>query len=220
MIYQVIGLQLTEEQGGILVKLARRAVELFLDTGRRPELKGRFPKGFEAKRGVFVTLRKIIELEDGSRRWILRGCVGYPLPKLPLAKATVNAAIAAATRDPRFPPVIPSELGHLIFEISVLSDLNMITGNPEEIASSIKIGRDGIVVEKGLMKALLLPQVAVEYNWSAEEFLNQACIKAGLPPDAWKSGGVKIYKFQAQVFAEIEPNGRVIERIMYLPDRR
>lgn len=211
-------MQLTEEQGGMLVKLARRAVELFLDTGRRPELKGRFPKVFEAKKGVFVTLRKIVELEDGSRRWVLRGCVGYPLPKLPLAKATVNAAIAAATRDPRFPPVTPSELGHLIFEVSVLSDLNMIIGDPGEILSNIKIGLDGVVVEKGLMKALLLPQVAVEYSWSSEEFLSQACIKAGLPPDAWKSRGVKIYKFQARVFAEIEPNGRVIERVMYLPD--
>ena len=137
------------------------------------------------KKGVFITLRK---------KGILRGCIGFIEPILPLYQTVIQASIYAAIRDQRFPPVSIEELKDLEIEISVLAPLEKIH-NP----NFIEVGKHGLVITKGDKKGLLLPQVPVENRWSREEFLQQACLKAGLPRNAWKSGA-DIYIFEATVF--------------------
>jgi len=210
-------LNLSLEHGILLVKLARNTVTSYLTTGAKPPVPQDIPSQLNEKRGVFVTLRKIIIDRDGIKRWMLRGCLGYILPILPLAEATVNAAIAAATRDPRFSPLTLQELSQVIFEVSVVSQLELLqVSDPRDYPKQIKVGLHGIMIEKGLVKSVLLPQIAVEYEWNEKTFLNQACIKIGLPPDAWLLADLKVYRFTAQIFAEVEPYGEIIERQLYI----
>ena len=167
------------------LKTAKSAVELFVKDGERlkPE---NTPKPFGEKRGCFVTLT------EGGK---LRGCIGFPEPVLPLIEALVDAAMGAC-RDPRFPALDASELPKIKIEISVLT-------RPKPVKpSEVKVGKDGLIVRRGFYSGLLLPQVAAEYGWSREEFLGQTCIKAGLPPNAWKGKGTEILAFQAEVFSE------------------
>jgi AmmeMemoRadiSam system protein A len=142
---------------------------------------------FEVPRGVFVTLTK---------RGALRGCIGFIEPVAPLGQAAIQAAIYAASEDPRFPPVTAAELKDLRVEISVLTTPREI-GNPREV----KVGTHGLIVERDGRKGLLLPQVPVENGWDRETFLDQASLKAGLPADAWRRGA-KLSVFEAIVFHE------------------
>lgn len=137
--------------------------------------------------GVFVSLHK-----DGA----LRGCIGHVEADRSLARSVPEMAVAAASRDPRFPPVTAEELGDLDIELSVLGALEPIGG-----AGDIEIGRHGLLVEFQGQRGLLLPQVAVEWDWDAETFLAQTCHKADLPRDAWMAGA-SIRRFTAEVFAE------------------
>lgn len=139
------------------------------------------------KRGAFVTLKK---------KGALRGCIGFSEPVLPLYQSVIQAAIFAASRDPRFPPVSPSELPDLEIEISVLGPLVHL-----DAPRHIKIGTHGLLIEKNGARGLLLPQVPVENGWSRSTFLQQTCRKAGLSPDAWESGA-RLYTFEAIVFHE------------------
>jgi AmmeMemoRadiSam system protein A len=118
-----------------------------------------------------------------TRNGELRGCIGYVDPIKPLAEAVAHSAASAATADPRFPPVALDELPHLRVEISVLSPLRLIA-DPTEI----EVGTHGIFISQAGRHGLLLPQVATEFGWDRETFLRQACLKAGLPADAWKRG--------------------------------
>jgi len=116
----------------------------------------------------------------------LRGCIGYPYPTNPLVEAVIDAAISAATRDPRFCPLEKKDVDKVVFEVSVLTPPEHVkTEKPEEYLKEIKVGEHGLIIEKGPYKGLLLPQVPVEWGWCEEEFLCQCCIKAGLPPDSW-----------------------------------
>ncbi|MEM2128288.1 MAG: TIGR00296 family protein, partial [Candidatus Methanomethylicaceae archaeon] len=160
------------------------------------------------KSGVFVTLEKVT-----TRGRSLRGCIGYPVPHLPLVEATVDSAISAAFNDPRFPPVERQELDSIVFEVSILTPPVLIkVESPKDLPSSIKVGRDGLIVENGYYRGLLLPQVPVEYGWDEETFLAECCMKAGLPPDAWLSRKTQVYKFTAEIFAESSPKGEVIQK--------
>ena len=182
------------EDGKLLVKLARSC--LF-------STKFDIPKITE-KRGVFVTIHTI----EGN----LRGCIGFIQTNLPLNKAIIEVAKSAAFSDPRFRPVNEKELDELIFEVSILTEPKLIkVKSYKEYLKKIKIGRDGLIVEADNFKGLLLPQVASDYKWSVEEFLNQICIKANLLPETWQQKTCKIYSFQAQIFKELEPNGKIIE---------
>ncbi len=155
--------------------------------------------------GVFVTINTA---KHGEKQ--LRGCIGYPYPTLPLVEAVIESAIDAATQDPRFYPLSLKELGNVVFEVSVLTPPELITvQKPDEYVNRVKIGEDGLIVEKGVFKGLLLPQVPVEWAWGEEEFLCQCCVKAGLPPDSWLTKGTKIYKFQAIIFEEDAPDGEI-----------
>ncbi|MEM1606860.1 MAG: TIGR00296 family protein [Candidatus Bathyarchaeia archaeon] len=201
---------LTDEDGELLVKLARRAVEENLKDGRIISPPESIPQRLLEKRGVFVTINSVMEGEKS-----LRGCIGFPYPAYPLVKAVIEAAIESATRDPRFPPMTPNELDNVVFEVSILTEPELIkVSSPREYPLKIKVGEDGLIVERGFYKGLLLPQVPVEWNWDEEEFLCQCCLKAGLPPDCWLLKGTKIYKFQCVIFEETRPNGPVVRKTL------
>lgn len=163
-------------------------------------------KIFEKKQGAFVTI-------NTYPAKILRGCIGIPQPIMPLKEALKEAAISAC-HDPRFPDLDEKELNNIIIEVSILTEPKLINvENPEEYPDKIEIGKDGLIIERGFYRGLLLPQVATEYNWSSIEFLNEACMKAGLPPNAWLDEETKVYKFQAEVFEEKEPMGRIVKKL-------
>ncbi len=164
------------------------------------------PPDAEEPRGVFVTL---VDHPSGG----LRGCIGYPLPVLPLAQAVRGAAVASAHEDPRFPPLLPEEFGRIVVEVSILTPPEPIAASdPEGRLASVEVGRDGLIVRARGASGLLLPQVAVDQGWDASEFLDATCEKAGLPFAAWRQGSTVVERFRAQVFAEVEPNGPVAAR--------
>lgn len=187
------------------MNLARTAIAEYLSKGKVIDPPADTPKHLLEKSGVFVTLNSTKPTRQ------LRGCIGYPLPTEPLAVATIGSAIEAATGDPRFEPVELSEFkASISVEVSVLTVPEELTAKePAERPKEIQIGRDGLVVGRGGRRGLLLPQVAPEWKWDAEEFLSHCCLKAGLPPDAWLEKDTRIEKFQAIVFEETEPNGEV-----------
>jgi len=192
-------------EGSFLVRLSREAIGHFLNTAEKMQPPKETPKKLYEKCGVFVTINSV---RGGSRQ--LRGCIGYPYPTSPLVEATIDSAINAAVGDPRFPPLGKNELNSVAIEVSVLTplELNKVK-DPMDHISQITIGKDGLVVERGWCKGLLLPQVPVEMDWDKEEFLSNCCMKAGLPPDSWVLDGTKVYRFQAILFEETSPNGEV-----------
>jgi AmmeMemoRadiSam system protein A/AmmeMemoRadiSam system protein B len=175
----------TDEKADLL-RLAREALAAFV--GRRAVIEDRSGRAkFQEPRGAFVTLRK---------RGELRGCIGYAEPLAPLGRTVIQAAILAASEDPRFPPVGADELDSIRIEISVLTP-------PREVANAreVRVGTHGLIVERDGRKGLLLPQVPVENGWDREAFLEQASLKAGLPRDAWRRGA-RLSVFEAIVFHE------------------
>lgn len=202
-----MSLDFSLEEGEFLVKVAREAIKAWLKSRKKISPPDRTPEKMKRKYGVFVTLNKADSHE-------LRGCIGYPLPLKPLVEATIESAIEAATEDPRFEPVTLREFeSNVVVEVSVLTPPEQIkVESPVDYPKKITIGEDGLIIEKGPFKGLLLPQVAVEWGMDAEEFLSNCCLKAGLPPDAWLDKGTKISKFQAAIFSEETPNGKVVKR--------
>jgi uncharacterized protein (TIGR00296 family) len=197
--------ELSLKEGNFLIQLARNAVKEYLATGKTVKTPENTPKKLFEHCGVFVTINS---LENGEKT--LRGCIGYPYPTKPLAEAVIDSAISAATRDPRFHPLSLKEFGNVVFEVSVLTRPELIeVKKPEEYVAKIKVGEDGLIVEKDFFKGLLLPQVPVEWGWCEEEFLCHCCVKAGLPPDSWLTKGAKIYKFSAIILEEETPQGEV-----------
>ena len=186
--------QLSDSDGVFLVKTARMAVTEFLSNGKRMKLESEREKKFSFNAGVFVTLNNA----DG-----LRGCIGFPMPDKKLSHGIIDAAIAAATEDPRFSPVKINELNEIVFEVTVLTPPVEITvTDPMEYLEKIKVGRDGLIIRNSFSSGLLLPQVPVEYGWNVEEFLQHTCEKAGLEKDTWKNEKVKIEKFEGIVYKE------------------
>jgi len=192
---------ISDEDGQYLVKMARDTVSQYIKNSNKISDQI-FKEKFRFNAGVFVTIN------DKSG---LRGCIGFPLAVKKLSDALIDAAISASTDDPRFPSITQNELNDLVFEVTVLSDTEEISTNSlDEIINEIKIGRDGLIIEKNSQSGLLLPQVPVEYNWDVKDFLNHTCHKAGLPSDSWKDKTTKISKFQGVIFREILPNGEII----------
>ncbi len=192
------------EDGRLAVRIAREAVEA-CTSGESPPAVSTSSPLFAENRGVFVTLNSL----NGSHK-DLRGCVGFPYPVKPLSQAIPDAASAAASEDPRFPPLQASELGSVSVEVSVLTLPKAL--NPQrrdQLPSLIVIGRDGLIVSRASFSGLLLPQVAIEHNMDSTEFLHQACMKAGLYPDSWLEDGTVVQVFQAEIFEETSPRGDV-----------
>jgi uncharacterized protein (TIGR00296 family) len=199
-------MQFDLQDGKILIKLARKAIENYLERKEKISPPKNLPKKFYEKLGVFVTLEKGHEL---------RGCIGYPFPTRPLVEALIDSAIDSALNDDRFPPVQKNELKDICIEVSILGKLELLKVNdPREYLDKIEIGKHGLVVESGWFSGLLLPQVALDYGMSKEEFLSHTCLKAGLSSDAWKDTvNTKVYRFSAIVFSEKSPKGGVVRKI-------
>jgi AmmeMemoRadiSam system protein B/AmmeMemoRadiSam system protein A len=175
---------LSAEEKKELLRLARQAVQTFVTEKKVIAYETQDPN-LLAERGAFVTLKKKGEL---------RGCIGFIEPVASLCETVIQTAIYAATEDTRFTPVSREELKDLEYEISVLTPLQKID-NPR----LVQVGKHGLIISMGRNRGVLLPQVPVENNWDRETFLDQACVKAGLPPDAWKKGA-EISVFEAIVF--------------------
>jgi AmmeMemoRadiSam system protein A len=177
---------LTERQRQHLLRVARASIETHLaggagDAAPDPDLPG--------ASGVFVTIKQ---------RGALRGCLGTLALTAPLDDEVARCARDSATRDPRFPPIQLDEWLESTLEILVLGPLEVIDPGDE---AAVTLGRHGLVVERGRQRGLLLPQVAVEWGWTREQFLRQTCRKAGLPDDAWRNGA-RVFRFDADVFGE------------------
>ena len=129
----------------------------------------------------------------------LRGCIGTSERRRSLWRVVGEMASAAATRDPRFPPIEVTDLPAMTVEISVLSP-DLVIHRPEEI----EIGRHGLDIRRGGARGLLLPQVALEHGLDRETFLAATCRKAGLPADAWHDQATEIRVFEAEVFGDDE----------------
>lgn len=193
------------------MRLARKAVEEHLRNRRVIRVPTDTPPKLMEHCGAFVTLNSV---KRGEKE--LRGCIGFPYPTNPLAQAVIESAISSATQDPRFYPVSLQELEAIVFEVSVLTPPQLVeVEKPADYPSKIKVGQDGLIVEKGYYKGLLLPQVPIEWSWDEEEFLSQCCIKAGLSPDYWLIKGTKIYRFQAIIFEETSPKGEIEPKKLY-----
>ena len=173
-----------------LLTLARESIASVF-AGKRPELTAAaFDADLLRPAGAFVTLTENDEL---------RGCIGSIEPVAPLYLAVSQSAVNAAFRDPRFHPLSSEELPHVEIEISVMGPIEKVTD-----VEQIVVGRDGLIIRRGGHAGLLLPQVATEYGWDRETFLEQTCYKAGLPRNAWREAGTSIEKFAAEVFGEKE----------------
>ncbi|MEM5869775.1 MAG: TIGR00296 family protein [Candidatus Aenigmatarchaeota archaeon] len=184
-------------QGEKLVRLARKAVE-------KRKVEKEFDEDLKVKKGVFVTIETYPDKE-------LRGCIGFPYPIYPLGEAVQKAAIAAAFEDPRFSPLEKEELSKIVFEVSILTEPELIqVKEPKEYFKKIEAGKDGLILKNGPFSGLFLPQVW-NYFKTKQEFLENLCFKAGLTPDYIYDKNTKIFKFRAQIFAEEKPNGKIVE---------
>jgi AmmeMemoRadiSam system protein A len=184
---------LDPDERRLLLAVARDAIQsrvLGLPLPRSP-----LPSGVVAAPGAaFVT----IYARSASGEECLRGCIGTFDRGRPLGETVRDVAVSAAVRDPRFPPVQPSEVDRLILSISVLSPLSPAR------AEDVVVGRHGLQVSRGDRRGVLLPQVAIENGWDRGTFLEETCRKAGLPRDAWRDPGTRIETFEAEVFGEAE----------------
>ncbi len=178
---------LNNQEKIFLLKLARTSIRLHL-LGKRPERLPYFSETLKTESGAFVTLHINKEL---------RGCIGYVKAFKPLQDAVADLAISAAFNDPRFPALTFEEFKQIDLEISVLTPPELVSH-----VSEIQIGRDGLIIKNGFYEGLLLPQVAVEYNWDRDTFLEQTCRKAGLPSDSWNDKETEIFRFSALIFDE------------------
>ena len=193
--------------GEFLVRLARQAIFEYLASGVVIQPPKEVDARYREKRGVFVTLHTY---PAGG----LRGCIGFPEPVKPLAAAVIESAVSAATGDPRFPPLTLDELAATVIEVTVLTPPErVIVREPEDYLRQIEVGRHGLIIEKGVYRGLLLPQVPGEQGWTCEEFLAGLCMKAGLPSSAWKDSSTRLYRFEGVIFSETEPGGAVFEKI-------
>ncbi len=177
---------LSDNEKEVLLHIARSTIEARV-YNRPLEHPPREEKTLNNKVGCFVSIKN----QDG-----LCGCLGTFESESPLYLQVAAMAEAAASKDPRFPPLRPEDVQEFNVEISVLSPLKKI-----EFSEEIEIGTHGIFLERSTYRGVLLPQVAVERGWDRETFLKQTCIKAGLPQDAWSHADTSLYIFSAHIFA-------------------
>ena len=200
------------EDGKMLIKFARDNVENYLKTSKKIGIQDEIKQKFSDKYGAFVTLNKF-NVSDNP----LRGCIGYIEPTYSLYDVIHRVSISSAVEDPRFPSVTLDELDNIVIELSILTPPKLLEVNdPKDYSQKIAIGRDGLIVEKGMRRGLLLPQVPVDHgrNWDVKTFLSHTCQKAWLSKDAWKDLDTKIFSFQAILFEEKSPGGEVIRKYL------
>ena len=192
---------ISDSNGQLLVSTARKIVAEFVSTGNKLSLGTDIESKLSFDAGLFVTLNSKNDL---------RGCIGFPLPRK-ISQALPDAAIAAATEDPRFSPVEKSELDNITFEVTILTPpIEIHVDDPTTLPEKIKVGRDGLIIKQGHNSGLLLPQVPVEYGWTETQFLDYTCQKAGLPSKCWLQKQTRIFSFEGIIFKEQKPNGKII----------
>lgn len=195
---------LSFDDGEKAVRFARSVAESYVINGEKNSSHD-LDDIFNQNQGAFVTFHTYPD-------YGLRGCVGIPLPVMSL-KDAIKEGATSATHDPRFLPLSKDELDKIIIEVTILTPPELIeVDKAEDYLENIIIGRDGLIVEQGFYKGLLLPQVPVEQDWDKEEFLSHTCMKAGLHSDAWFDKNTKISKFTGQIFTEIKPRGKIEEK--------
>ena len=187
------------DEGILAVKAARTSIEAETQ-GIMPEVD--LPASFDRKSGVFVTINTY---PSGN----LRGCIGYPEPVFPLKDALIHSA-ESACHDPRFMPLSLKEAVNCTVEVTVLTEPVLMDCPKEDIPKNIVIGRDGLIIQFGRRRGLLLPQVPVEWGWDVNEYLQQICYKAGLPDDAWKLKDAMMWTFTGEIFHETSPRGEIV----------
>jgi AmmeMemoRadiSam system protein B/AmmeMemoRadiSam system protein A len=183
--YSSIGLfkaPYTKEEKKELLALAKKTIQTYVTTGKTPAVDIKNPK-FKSDGAVFVTIK-----ENGA----LRGCIGNIQPVMALYQSVIKNAVAACSADPRFPPMTKDELKHTEIEITILSPLK-----PLKDVKDIQVGKHGLVIRKDGRSGIFLPQVATEFGWNRETFLENLCTKAGLPAGSWKDAD--LYTFTAEI---------------------
>lgn len=191
----------SDAEGEAAVRAARAVVEAAVAGGARAKVS--LPEAFDKRAGVFTTLNR----HPGGQ---LRGCIGFAEPIMPLKEALITSAKAAATEDGRFDPVKVAELPAIVVEVSLLTPPRPIEAKrPEDRVKEVVVGKHGLIVRKGRWGGLLLPQVATDWNWNPEQFLEHTCEKGGFEPDFWKSEEATVLAFEAEVFGEEAPSGPV-----------
>ena len=202
---QIAEHHLTQAEGELLVRTARRAITTYLSEQTLIPSPTEATGRLRAKSGVFVTLNTVKPIHE------LRGCIGFPYPEAALIDSTIRAAVYAATQDPRFPPVTLSEFNESIaVEITALTQPKPLeTTDRKKLPDMVRVGTHGLIIEGMGSSGLLLPQVATEWQWDSSEFLSNCCMKAGLPPDSWLLDGVGVKVFEGEIFEELEPAGKV-----------
>ena len=190
--------QLTESEGSLAIRLARGAIEYTI--AKKPKPMITLTPVFSEKRGVFVTLTK---------NGVLRGCIGFPYPVMPLGDAIEHTAVAASLEDPRFPQVQKNEVAEIDVEVTVLSVPMSMTCEPQDRPAHVEVGRHGLIVRGMGTSGLLLPQVATEYGWDSQTFLDHTCNKAGLPARCWTYNNVEVLTFEGQIFSERQSENRL-----------
>lgn len=181
---------LTPEEGAQALKLARQSLEHYVRTGELLKHEAVFSGGLSLPCGAFVSVH--------TKQEELRGCIGHMIGDGPLGELIIELAVKAGTEDPRFQAVTEDELGNLKYEISILSPMKRTD------AEAVTPGVHGLYIKRGRASGVLLPQVAVEWKWDREQFLEHTCGKAGLPEGAWREAETEIYTFTAQIFSEDE----------------
>ncbi|MDX1534232.1 MAG: TIGR00296 family protein [Thermoplasmata archaeon] len=195
----------SQADGEAGVRLARWSVDA--SAGRTTDARPELSETFAGPGHVFVTLNTHPE---GA----LRGCIGFVESGRPLEQ-TVERAALASCRDPRFDPLHPEETDGVVVEVSFLTAPERVAPpGPLGYPKAVEVGVHGLLVRRGALSGLLLPQVATEQGWSPDEFLAQACMKAGLLPDAWFEPDVEVYRFQADIFGEAKPRGAIVRRLL------
>lgn len=183
------------KDGKSLIEFSHKVIENYVKDDMVLEITEAPPK-FREKRGVFITLKV-----NGA----LRGCIGHPLPVMPLIEAVRDLSISSATEDFRFEPISKKELDALRVEVSILTVPSALKlKERRDTPNMVKVGRDGLIIALGRSRGLLLPQVAVEEGWDSEQFLQKTCWKAGLPEDSWLNPKTDILTFQSLIFTEAE----------------
>jgi hypothetical protein len=197
---------LSQREKDELLKIAKQSVETAVRERKFYQPASTGLEHLAEAHGAFVTLKE---------RGELRGCIGYVTPVKSLAETVRDVAAFAALEDRRFTPVTAAELGQLQYEVSVLSPLRRVTD-----VKQIHVGLHGLVMRKGTNEGLLLPQVPTEQGWDRKTFLEQTCVKAGLPPNAWKDEETDIFMFSALVFGEHTPSEPLIPEATETPTQR
>lgn len=184
----ITGERLNDEEKKYLLKISRQTLEEYVRFRKIPQVQPP-AENLRKKGAVFVTLKK---------KGVLRGCIGGLSAYEPLYLAVQHMTVNSCSKDPRFFPVTEDELKEIKIEISVLSP----PVDVKEPLKEILIGRDGLIIEYGGRRGVLLPQVPVEYNWDIHTYLREICYKAGLPEDTWKKKEARLQRFSAVVFGE------------------